>query len=168
MGFLLLGVDSLIACLAIGPIVSRRSRLPLAALFGVCDGVAFLIGSAFHWQISAPVVNSVQTAVLVAMGIYLLVVSVGIRRVARTSAVWVLPFALTLDNITYGLVDQSTASVVGQAGQQAASSALLALIGLLAGAVLPRFVPAMQRRAVASGFAGGALILAAGLELVVG
>jgi hypothetical protein len=168
MGFLLLGVDSLIACLAIGPIVSRRARVPLAALFGACDGVAFLIGSAFHWQIADPVVNTVQTAVLVGLGLYLLVVSLGIRRVARTSGVWILPFALTLDNITYGLVDQSAGSVFGQAAQQAASSALLALIGLLVGAVLPRFVPAMQRRAVATSFAGGALILAAGLELVVG
>ena len=168
MGFLLLGVDSLIACLAIGAIVDRRSRVPLAALFGVCDGVAFLIGSAFHWQISDPVVNTVQTAVLVGLGLYLIVVSVGIRRVARTSGVWILPFALVLDNITYGLVDQSTSSVFGQAAQQAASSASLALVGLLVGALLPRFVPAMQRRAVASGFAGGALILAAGLELVVG
>ena len=49
MGFLLLGIDSLIACVAIGPVVSRRWGVPLAALFGVCDGGGFLLGSALHW-----------------------------------------------------------------------------------------------------------------------
>ena len=45
MGFLLLGIDSLIAGIAIGALVDRRSRPWLAALFGVADGVAFLIGA---------------------------------------------------------------------------------------------------------------------------
>jgi hypothetical protein len=34
MGFLLLGVDSLIACFAVGALVSRRSWLTYATLFG--------------------------------------------------------------------------------------------------------------------------------------
>ena len=43
MGFLLLGVDSLIAGMAIGPVVERRWRLPLAALFGIADAAVFLL-----------------------------------------------------------------------------------------------------------------------------
>jgi hypothetical protein len=38
MGFLLLGTDSLIACIAVGPIISRRIALPFCILFGVGDG----------------------------------------------------------------------------------------------------------------------------------
>ena len=41
MHFLLLGIDSLIACLAIGALVERRSWVWLAALFGLADAVAF-------------------------------------------------------------------------------------------------------------------------------
>jgi hypothetical protein len=49
MGFLLLGIDSLIACIAIGALVEKRSRLWLAGLFGLADGVAFLIGAGLGW-----------------------------------------------------------------------------------------------------------------------
>ena len=33
MGFLLLGTDSLIACIAVGPIISRRIALPFASVW---------------------------------------------------------------------------------------------------------------------------------------
>jgi hypothetical protein len=73
----------------------------------------------------------------------------------------VLPWALTMDNLAYGLV--SDGPLVQQAGEQALSSALLALAGLLMAVVLPRIVPALtERRAMATRFAGGALVLAAG------
>jgi hypothetical protein len=44
MGFLLLGIDSLIACIAIGPIISRAWAVPLIVLFGIGDGGGFLLG----------------------------------------------------------------------------------------------------------------------------
>ena len=44
MGFLLLGIDSLIACFGVGALVGRRSWLSYAALFGVCDAGGFLLG----------------------------------------------------------------------------------------------------------------------------
>ena len=50
MGLLLLGLDSLIVCLAVGAHRRPRSRLKLAALFGVADGVAFLIGAGLGGQ----------------------------------------------------------------------------------------------------------------------
>jgi hypothetical protein len=163
MSFLLLGVDSLIACIAIGPIIGRRSRLPLAAAVG------FLVGTALHWQIADGVANIVQTAVLVGLGLYWVAIAVGTRRAAGGRGKWILPIALSLDNLTYGLVgDHSTASVFGQAGQQAASSALLAMIGLLVAGILPRVVPALEHRVAATRIAGGALVVAAGLELLVG
>jgi hypothetical protein len=168
MGFLLLGIDSVIVCVAIGGIVGRRARLPLAALFGIADGTAFLIGSAVNLRISEAVGAAVQTAILVALGVYLVVVATGMPRMVRWPA-WAVPLALTFDNLTFGLVDRSAGSVLAQAGQQALSSALLALAALLVGAALPRMLPAMSRsRVAATRFAGAALILAAGVELLAG
>jgi hypothetical protein len=44
--WLLLGVDSLIACVAVGPIMRRRLSvlLPFTLLFGVGDGLVYLLG----------------------------------------------------------------------------------------------------------------------------
>jgi len=169
MGFLLLGVDSLIAGTAIGPIVDRRSRLKLAALFGVADGVGFLLAAGLGWQLSGDMSVALQTGILVALGLWLLVVAAGMRRVAGNWPVWIVPLALTLDNLAYGLVgEHSAGSLFGHAGEQAASSALLALIGLLVAVVLPRALPVMERRTAAYRVAGGALLLAAGGLVLLG
>jgi hypothetical protein len=169
MGFLLLGLDSLIVGLAIGPIVERRWRLPLAALFGVADGVAFLAAAGLGWQLSEGLSSVLATGTLVALGLWLLVVAAGTQRVAASWPVWVVPWALTLDNLAYGLVgDHSAGSLFQHAGEQVLSSALLASIGLLAAVALPRVLPAMQRRAVAAQVAGGALIVASGGLVLLG
>jgi hypothetical protein len=119
----------------------------------------------------------VETAALVGLGVYLLVLAIGVRRVSQTRwvsalpvVVWALPVLLSIDNITYGLIDSRwTDSVLGQAGEQALSSALLALIGLALGAAVVRAIPQMQRSGVfKAGFAGAALILAAPLLVAVG
>jgi hypothetical protein len=166
MGLLLLGLDSLIVCLAIGLIVDGRSRLKLAALFGVADGLAFLVGAGLGWQLFSDGAATVLTlGMLVALALYLLVVAVGTQRVAARWPVWVLPAVLIFDNLTYGLLgDHAAGSLVQQAGVQALSSALLALVGLLAAAAVR---PAIEHRAAPDRVAGGALLLAAaGLVLV--
>jgi hypothetical protein len=164
MGFLLLGIDSFIACMAIGAIVDKRWRLPLAALFGLADGAAFLIGAGLGWTISEGVIAFLEVGTLAALAYYLIVVAAGSRLVKATWAVWVLPFALTLDNLAYGAASDYSGSLAGQA----ASSALLALVGLYAAAVLPRVVPALRGRAVAVRFAGVALLIATGAFLLIG
>src|SRR5918996_4004202 len=160
MGFLLLGIDSLIACFAIGALVNKRSRLWLVGLFGVADGVAFLIGAGLGLRLSGALTEGLEIGLLVALGLYLLVVAGGTQRVASLWPVWVVPFVLTFAHLAFGVVGQHAAgSVAGPAAEQALSSSLLALVGLLAAAaVLPR----MERRADAARFAGGALLLAAG------
>ena len=169
MGFLLLGIDSLIACIAIGAIVDRRWRLPLAALFGVADGVAFLIGAGLGWQLSAGVTEVLEIGTLAAVGLWLLVVAAGTRRGAELWPVWILPFAVTLDNLAYGAVGEHSAGwLLGHAGEQALSSSLLALIGLLVAGVLLRVLPAMERRAVAVRVAGAALLVATGGLVLLG
>jgi hypothetical protein len=164
MGFLLLGVDSLIAGVAIGTIVERRWRLPLAALFGVADAAAFLIAAGLGWQLSEGLTLALGTGTLAALGVWLLVVAAGTRRVAELWPVWVVPFALTLDNLAYGAVGDHSAGWL----EQALSSSLLALIGLVAAAALPRVLPVTERRAVAVRFAGTALLLATGGFLLLG
>jgi hypothetical protein len=178
MGFLLLGIDSLIACIAVGPIISRRWAVPFALLFGVGDGAGFLLGSAFHWSMPDNVSTIVETSVLVALGIYWIAVAIFSRHAVQAEqqsrsrwGVWILPWALSVDNITYGLVDgvPAHASVWASAGEQALSSALLAGIGLAISLGLVRAFPAMRNRmALANGIAGGALIAAAGVLLLVG
>jgi len=168
MGFLLLGIDSLIACVAIGPVISRRWGVPLAALFGVCDGGGFLLGSALHWQVSGNVSGVVTTGILIALGVYWIAVA-ACARTARVSSsrglAWALPFALAIDNVTVGMVGDHPGALLAQA----LSSALLAGLGLAAGLALARAVPAARRHAaVANGVAGGALIVASGVLLLVG
>jgi hypothetical protein len=170
MGFLLLGVDSLIACLAVGTVVQRKWRVPFAVCFGIGDGGGFLLGTAFHWSVPGATASIVETTVLVALGLYWIGVTMLARRANGSGWVWVLPWVLSIDNITYGLIDHAWShSVAVQALEQAVSSALLAGIGLAVSIYATRAIPALQRsRVAAMGFAGGALILAAGVELLVG
>jgi hypothetical protein len=169
MSFLLLGIDSLIACTAVCAIVEPRYRLRLAALFGIADGIVFMIGAGLGWQISAAATEVLEIGTLVALGLWLLVVAAGTRQIAANWPLWVLPWALTLDNLAYGAVgDHASGSLVPQAAEQALSSSLLALAGLLVAVALPKVVPAVEQRAAATRFAGGALVLAAGGLMLVG
>jgi hypothetical protein len=168
MGFLLLGIDSFIACMAIGAIVDKRWRLPLAAAFGVADAAAFLIGAGLGWTISEGVTAFLEVGTLAALGVWLVVVAVGTRRMADLWPLWVLPLALTMDNIAYGVASDYSGSLLGHAVEQGASSALLAVAGLYAASLLPSFVPALERRTVAVRFAGAALLIATGGFLLLG
>ena len=160
MNFLLLGIDSFIACIAIGALVDRGSRLRLAALFATADLVGFLVGAGLGWQISGGMTGALTTGILVSLGVYLVVVAAATSRVAATWTIWAVPFVLTLDNLAYGLVgDHSAGALLQDGAQQALSSSLMALAGLLVAAMLSRGLPALAGRVR---FAGGALIVAAG------
>jgi hypothetical protein len=166
MSLLLLGLDSLIVCLAVGFIVEPRSRVKLAALFGAADGVAFLVGAGLGLRLFSEGASTVlASGALVVLALYLLVVAAGTRPFAARWTVWALPVVLVFDNLTYGLFgDHAAGSVFAQAGAQALSSALLALVALCAAAALR---PAFAQRASLDRVAGGALLLAAaGLVLV--
>jgi hypothetical protein len=85
--------------------------------------------------------------------------------------VWVLPWLLSLDNITYGAVDgvSSSASIWLSAFEQFLSSAVQAGIGLAIGIGITYMIPALRRRMwVANATAGGAMIIAAGVLHLVG
>jgi hypothetical protein len=162
MNFLLLGIDSLIACLAIGALVDRRSWVWLAALFATADATAFLIGAGLGWGLMSQAASEViGMGTLVLLGVYLLVVAAGTAQVTARKAVWVLPFALTLDNLAFGLAGEPTSSVLAQA----LSSGMLAYLGLFAAAWLPRVLPA---KVEATKVAGAALLIGAGALFLVG
>jgi hypothetical protein len=166
MGFLLLGIDSLIACIAIGALVDKRSRLWLAGLFGVADGVGFLIGAGLGWGLLSETASEVvEMGTLVLLGVYLLVVATGVAQLTARWAIWVLPFALTVDNLTYGLAGEQTGSIPGEALAQALSSGMLAYLGLFAAVWLPRVLPV---KVETTRIAGAALLVGAGALFLVG
>jgi hypothetical protein len=161
MNFLLLGIDSFIACLAIGALVDRRSWVWLAALFAAADAAAFLIGAGLGWGLMSQAASElIGMGTLVLLGVYLLVVAAGTAQVTARRAVWLLPFALTLDNLAFGMAGEPTSSVLAQA----LSSGMLAYLGLFAAAWLPRVAPKLE----ASRVAGAALLIGAGALFVIG
>ncbi len=178
MGFLLLGVDSLVACIAVGPIIRRRVAVPFALLFGLGDGGGYLLGTAFHWSVSDSLSSILQTSILAALGIYWMAIALLSKKAAIAEqqsksrwGVWILPWALSIDNLTYGVVSGVPAhtSVWFSASEQALSSAVQAGIGLAIGMGIAHTVPAIRRHvALANGIAGAALIAAAGILLVAG
>jgi hypothetical protein len=179
MGFLLLGVDSLIACIAVGPVMGRRVLVlsSFAVLFGVGDGGGYLLGTALHYSVPDGVSTAVEYGFLLILGAYWIAIALLSRKAARAEleprsrwGVWILPWALSVDNLTYGAVGGIPAhySVWASAGEQALSSAVQAGLGLAAGIALVAAFPALRRRvAMSSAVAGVMIIVAAGALFVV-
>jgi hypothetical protein len=166
MNFLLLGIDSFIACMAVGALLERRSWVRLALLFAVCDVVAFVIGAGLGWGLMSQAASEVvEMGTLVLLGVYLLVVAASTAQMTAHWAIWVLPFALTVDNLTYGLAGEQTGSVTGEAVAQALSSGSLAYLGLFVAVWLPRVLPG---RVEATRVAGATMLIGAGALFLVG
>ena len=181
MGFLLLGVDSLIACIAVGPLLAkwRLSALSsFAVLFGVGDGGGYLLGTALHYSMPDTLSADIEYAVLGILGVYWLAVAVISRMAAKAElsekshwGVWILPWALSVDNITYGAVTgvPQHFSVWASAGEQALSSAVQAGVGLAIGIGVLAAFPAVKRRMPLVNAVAGVLLLAgAGLMYATG
>jgi putative Mn2+ efflux pump MntP len=159
VSIVLLGIDSLIACIAISPLVRATSRIPLGALFGIADGLGFVVGSSIGWHPAPELTDVARSLLILGYGLYILLVATSTRWVAVRWPVWVLPWVLSLDNLSYGLATHSgVRSVLEQAGWQTLASGALACAGLSIGWALRRV-----HRRVADCVAGGALILCAGL-----
>lgn len=198
MGWLLLGTDSAIACIAVGALVGKRSWVPLALVFGLADGLGTLLGNGLRWTIPDTAATIVETAFMVALGVYWLGVSLMSKRMRGTAWIWVLPWVLTVDNITYGLIDHAWSRSAAVQGLEAGiSSAIQAAIGIAISVVVaksaPRVIAALRGRrtggaavatsgggavtasggsaispAVVPAVAGVAIILAAGVNLLLG
>jgi hypothetical protein len=209
--FLLLGVDSLIACIVTGPMFIRQrpqehselsspderkhaSRwkwwaiggLGLSALtvpyglsYGVGDGLGYLLGTLFHFSISDSLSSMLETTLLVALGLYWIGIYFVASRMQASEqlqkwswrGIWVLPVALSLDNLTFGAVTGIPAneSVWASAGLQALASAGLGLVGLAVGIGLAVLIPALRTRMYRTfGVVGVGVIATAGLLLYTG
>jgi hypothetical protein len=130
--------------------------VPYGLSYGAGDGIGYLIGTLFHFSVSDTLSTVLETTLLVALGLYW----IGIYFVAskmQTSeklqkwswrGIWILPAALSIDNLTYGAVTGVPAhdSVWASAGLQALASAGLGLIGLAVGIGLAVLVPALRTR----------------------
>ena len=209
--FLLLGVDSLIACIVTGPMFIRQKPregdefrssderkhssqwkwwalggLSLSALtvpyglsYGVGDGLGYLLGTLFHFSISDSLSSDLETTLLVAIGIYWIAIYFIASRMQRSEqlqkwswrGIWVLPVALSLDNLTFGAVTGIPAneSVWASAGLQALASAGLGLVGLAVGIGLAVLIPALRTRMHRTfGIVGVGVIATAGILLYTG
>ena len=114
----LLGLDSLLAGLALGSILpSWRGRAVFVLLFGACDGIATLVGAAVpHFAPEPP-----------AAALYLIAVALIIQG-ARRSRMWLyaMPVLFSLDNLAAG---NAASDAVGLA----LSSAAMVSVGLALG-----------------------------------
>jgi len=186
--FLLLGVDSLIACIVTGPMFIKQRHhehseltspdehkhasrwkwwaiggLGLSALtvpyglsYGAGDGIGYLIGTLFHFSVSDTLSSVVETTLLVALGLYWIGIYFAARKMEASErlqkwswrGIWVLPVALSIDNLTFGAVTgvPANASVWASAGLQALASAGLGLVGLATGIGLAVLIPALRTR----------------------
>jgi uncharacterized membrane protein YhaH (DUF805 family) len=130
-----------------------------------------LLGTWLHSSIPDGTANVGETAVLVGLGLYWLGIALYARRLAETRWLWALPFVLSIDNITFGLIDHAWShSVAVQAIKQLISSSGFALLGLVASAAVLRAIPGSRQRSAtfAAAFAGAACIVAAPILLAIG
>ena len=159
----LLSLDSFVVAVALSPLIrSPVSRWRLALLFGVCDGLAVLVGSALSH--TAPSLHTNERVVpffVVVFGLYCLVAAQWKRLRTHPRLVCILPALMSLDNLAYGAgIGPVIGSIFAQALALAATSLALAAIGLYIGSFV-RFASAR-----ASEVAAGIGLLAAGLVLL--
>ena len=130
--------------------------LPYALSYGLGDGIGFLIGTLFNFSISDSLSSVIETTLLVALGLYWIGIYLIARRMQESDqlqkwswrGIWILPVALSIDNLTYGAVSgvPAHASVWASAGLQALASAGLGLVGLAAGIGLAVLIPGLRTR----------------------
>jgi hypothetical protein len=111
-----LGIDSFIACLAMGALpITRWEAVRLAAAFGLCDAAATLIGM----QIPHAMPSSLDWV------LYLICAAlIGIAARHSRRILYLVPILLSLDNLVAGAPPWACVEL-------AVSSAAMALAGLL-------------------------------------
>jgi putative Mn2+ efflux pump MntP len=130
--------------------------VPYGLAFGGGDGIGYLIGTLFHFSVSNTLSTVLETVLLVALGFYWIGIYFAARKMQDSvrlqkwswRGIWILPVALSIDNMTYGAVTgvPAHASVWASAGLQALASGALGLIGLAVGITLAVLIPALRTR----------------------
>jgi putative Mn2+ efflux pump MntP len=160
---LLLGLDSLLVCLAVGALPEgnmRRHRLALS--FALCDGLASLIGSVAgveRLRSFLPWSEGLGLAAVAAYGIYVLYLAWRCQGLTMSpcAARWLvfsLPICLSLDNLVAGIGPEASGVPVGLVALIfGVMSGGLALLGIGVGSALGAHA---RRR---TGWLGGTLLL---------
>jgi len=141
---------------AIGGVSVSALAVPYGISYGAGDGIGYLIGTLLHFSISDSLSSDLETTLLVALGLYWIAIYFVASRMQASPnlakwswrGIWVLPVALSIDNLTFGAVTgvPANASVWASAGLQALASAGLGLIGLVAGIGLAVLIPALRTK----------------------
>jgi hypothetical protein len=153
--------------------------LPYGLSYGAGDGIGYLIGTLFHVSVSDTLSTVLETTLLVALGLYWIGIYLAARKMQTSErlqkwslrGIWVLPAALSIDNLTYGAVTgvPAHASVWASAGLQALASSALGLTGLAVGITLAVLIPALRTRMYRTfGIVGIGVIATAALLAVTG
>jgi hypothetical protein len=153
--------------------------VPYGISYGVGDGLGYLLGTLFHFSISDSLSSDLETTLLVVLGLYWIAIYFAARRMQGSdqlqkwswSGIWVLPVALSIDNLTFGAVTGIPAneSVWASAGLQALASAALGLVGLVVGIGLAVLIPGLRSRMYRTfGIVGVGVIATAGILLYTG
>jgi hypothetical protein len=164
---------------AIGGIGISALAVPYGISYGVGDGLGYLIGTLLHFSISDSLSSWLETILLVALGVYWIGIYVVASRMQTSErlrkwswrGIWILPAALSIDNLTFGAVTgvPANASVWASAGLQALASAGLGLIGLAVGIGLAVLIPALRTKMYRTfGIVGVGVIATAGILLYTG
>ncbi|WP_426613357.1 hypothetical protein [Bradyrhizobium sp. McL0616] len=141
-------IDSLIAAFALSFVVSGRHALPLALMFGLCDGLGSALG------VSLPLAGGLAAILLTASGAALLVgLLIAQRLFATPGWLYALPPLLAIDNVVSRTPDTPAFAVL--------SSAMMAGLGFVCGAVVLNWWRAGLRDA--RPLAAGCLIAAGSL-----
>jgi putative Mn2+ efflux pump MntP len=130
--------------------------LPYGLSYGAGDGIGYLIGTLFHFSVSDTLSTVLETTLLVALGLYWIGIYFAAKKMQTSvrlqkwswRGIWILPVALSIDNLTYGAVTgvPAHASVWASAGLQALASGALGLIGLAIGIGLAVVIPALRTK----------------------
>jgi putative Mn2+ efflux pump MntP len=164
---------------AIGGVGLSALTVPYGISYGAGDGLGYLLGTLLHFSISDSLSSWLETILLVALGLYWIAIYFvasrmqGSERLQKFSwrGIWILPVALSIDNLTFGAVTGIPAneSVWASAGLQALASAALGLVGLAVGIGLATLIPALRTRMYRTfGIAGVGVLATAGILLYTG
>jgi putative Mn2+ efflux pump MntP len=164
---------------ALGGLSLSALAVPYGLSYGVGDGFGYLIGTLFNFSISDSLSTVLETTLLVALGFYWIGIYFAARKMQTSErlqkwswrGIWILPVALSIDNLTYGAVTgvPAHASVWASAGLQALASGALGLVGLAAGIGLAVLIPSLRTRMYRTfGFVGVGVIATAVLLGITG
>ncbi|MBR0723825.1 hypothetical protein [Bradyrhizobium manausense] len=115
--------DSLVAAFALSVLVPWRHALPLALMFGLCDGLGSALG------VSLPFAGGLGAMLLMASGAALLVgLPIAQRLLTAPGWLYVLPPLLAIDNVVSRTSDAPALAAL--------ASAIMAGLGFASGAIV--------------------------------